>query len=180
MQADFFSNVFEAWDAQYDHIKYLSVFQSTDWSQDFVDTIAVYYGINDPIFKEFLRTLGVRTWPGNGTDKLAYDRILCDLDFRDWCTVNCPTTTIPELAELNNWHFYQDPNSSLATLSFTSLNVRPDKLTVFDLHGRVVIELNDIRSDRVTFQTGTLSEGLYLFQLSGNEQTIASGRFVIY
>jgi len=180
LQADFYSNVFEAWDAQYDHIKYLSIFQSTDWSQDLVDTLAVYYGINDPIFKEYLRALGVRTWPGNGTDKLAYDRILCELDARNWCMVNCPTTAIPELPDQKDWHFYQDPNSDLATLSFPSLHIRPEKLTVFDLHGRVVLQLQNIPSDKITFQTEDLSDGLYLFQLIGDERIISSGRFILY
>jgi len=180
MQTDYYSNVFEAWDSQYDHIKYLSIFQSTDWSQDLVDTLVVFYGINDPIFKEFLRTLGVRTWAGNGTDKLAYDRILCELDARNWCSVNCQTTAIPEFPEPINWNFYQDPNSNMATIGFSSPNDRPEKLTVFDMHGRTVVQIEGIRSDKITFQTEALSDGLYLFQLSSDKRIIASGRFVLY
>lgn len=179
MQADFFTNVFEAWDEQYDHIKYLSVFQSTDWSQDFVDTIAIYYGINDPIFKEFLRTLGVRTFLGYGTDKLAYDRILCELDARNWCTVNCPTTSIPEVQEQLDWQFYQDPNSGSATLSFDLSGVQQYELLIFDVQGRMVLHKNNSRSNTVTFRTDDLPKGMYLLKLSGKNGIIASGNFIL-
>ncbi len=88
-QAQFYENVFSAWDAHYDNIKYLTVFKSTDWSQADVDLLATYYGINSTEFKEYLRTLGVRTWPGAGTNKLAYEQIRCELDARGWCATTC-------------------------------------------------------------------------------------------
>jgi len=179
LQAEFYTNVFEAWDTQYDHIKFLSIFQSTDWSYDRVDTLALYYGINDPIFKEFLRALGTRTWPGNGTDKLSYDRILCELDVRDWCTVSCPTSAIPEVQEQIDWHFYQDPNSGSATLSFGLSGTSQNELLFFDLQGRTVLQKNNISTDKFTFRTEDLPAGMYLFHLNGKNGMIVSGSFIL-
>ena len=86
-QAQFYQNVFEAWDNHSDIIRYISFFKLTDWSQEQVNYFANYYGITDPIFLEFLRTLGVRE--NNGNHKPAFDIIACELFSRNWCTTDC-------------------------------------------------------------------------------------------
>ncbi len=98
LQAQFYENVFAAWDIYYDHIKHLSIFKLTDWSQETVDWLGTYYGLNLPTFLEYLRTLGVRTYPGSGTDKLAFETIRCELNARDWCAVSCSLDAVAESA----------------------------------------------------------------------------------
>jgi hypothetical protein len=88
-QAEFYRNLFFAWDKYMDNIKYLTIFKTTDWSQQEVDDLGVYYGLTDTIFLEYLRTLGVRTWNKNGSNKLAYETILCELNAREWCSTKC-------------------------------------------------------------------------------------------
>jgi hypothetical protein len=56
----------------------LNFFMLHDWSQATVDALAA------PEFKEFLRTLGVRTWPGSGTDKPAYAPLEEESAARGW------------------------------------------------------------------------------------------------
>ena len=41
--------------------------------------LGVFYGLNDNVFLEFLRKLGVRTWDNDGTNKPAYETIICEL-----------------------------------------------------------------------------------------------------
>ena len=96
LQSDFFKNVFTAWDTYQNNIKYLTIYKTTDWSQSVVDDLAIRFGITDTIFKEYLRTLGVRTYPGNGVNKIAYETIICELSARSWCNTDCITSNIFE------------------------------------------------------------------------------------
>lgn len=89
-QAEFYQHVFTAWDTHKDHIKYLTLFKTTDWSSDEIEELDDFYNLNDTIFLEYLRTLGVRTWEGDGEDKEAYSTILCELHARGWCEQTTP------------------------------------------------------------------------------------------
>lgn len=111
LQAQFYKNVFSSWDTYYENIKYLTIFKTTDWSQQDVIDLGAFYGINDTIFLEFLRTLGVRTWNNNGTNKLAYETILCELDARNWCSINCPIAEITKIENTQNIQIYPNPTS---------------------------------------------------------------------
>ncbi|PCJ67470.1 MAG: hypothetical protein COA58_03900 [Bacteroidetes bacterium] len=93
-QADFYTKVFDAWDTHSSNIKYLTIFKSTDWSAADVQIFKDYYGISDIKFLEYLRTLGVRTWDGSGSNKLAYETIKCELNKRNWCGIDCKLSSI--------------------------------------------------------------------------------------
>lgn len=115
-QSQFYQNVFSAWDTYYDNIKYLTIFKTTDWSQQEVNDFALYYGISDNIFLEYLRTLGVRTWDNDGTNKSAYETILCELSDRVWCLVNCGITGINDNAEISNIQIFPNPTNGLINI----------------------------------------------------------------
>lgn len=89
LQAQFVEAAFNAWDQHVDRIHYMGWFLLTDLDSATVDTLGTYYGLNDPIFLEYLRTLGLRTWPDSGTDKLAYHTLLCELQARNFCATSC-------------------------------------------------------------------------------------------
>jgi hypothetical protein len=117
LQSDFFINVFTAWDTYQNNIKYLTIYKTTDWSHTFVDDLAIHFGTTDTIFKEYLRTLGVRTFPVNGMNKIAYETILCELNARGWCSVNCATTGVNEKAKVNSFKIYPNPTNGLINIS---------------------------------------------------------------
>ncbi|MGB1103064.1 MAG: T9SS type A sorting domain-containing protein [Crocinitomicaceae bacterium] len=132
-QAHFFSNVFEAWDLHMDRIKYLTIFKLTDWTEADVIAFGEYYDIDDPIFLEYLRTLGVRDEFGDF--KLAYDFILCELAARDWCAVECDlTTTVSE--EQETIQFYPQPAINQLSVSLNANEIK--EFTLFDQTGRIV------------------------------------------
>ena len=90
LQKAFVENVFLAWDAHKDAIKYISFFQLTDWSQQTVDDLSVFFGLSgDPIFKEYLRTLGFRTHSGAGRNKPAFEAVTCEAAARGFCATDC-------------------------------------------------------------------------------------------
>ena len=152
-QAQFFQNVFTTWDTYYNNIKYLTIFKTTDWSQQEVNDFAIYYGISDNIFLEYLRTLGVRTWNNDGTSKPAYETILCELNARGWCSVNCITTGIREESELNNVQIYPNPTNGL-------LNIKTEKLIeqvkVYNSLGKLCLA-----TDNAQININKLPNGIY-------------------
>ncbi|MDA9563491.1 T9SS type A sorting domain-containing protein [Flavobacteriales bacterium] len=139
-QAQFFQNIFTSWDTYYDNIKYLTIFKTTDWSQQEVNDFAIYYGISDNIFLEYLRTLGVRTWDNDGTSKPAYETILCELNARGWCSVNCITTGIYENIDINNVKVYPNPTNGLININTEKLI---EQVKVYNSLGKLCLVTNN-------------------------------------
>ena len=158
-QAQFYSEVFQLWDKHYNQIKYLTIFKSTDWSYEAVEFYGTYYGIDDPIFLEYLRTLGVRTWDGDGTNKLAYEFILCELEARDWCTTSCSLTAIEQTKNVGELTIAPNP----FTNQFTIQSNEPlAYVKLFSVTGEMVYE-SFTGSNRI--DTSELPAGIYLVEV---------------
>lgn len=168
MQADFYSNVFAAWDQHIDHIDYISFFQFTDWPQDLVDELGVYYGIDDISFLEYLRTLGVRNW-SDGSNKEAWDRIFCELEARDWCDLPCETS-IAEANNNNNRSWYPNPASD--QIAFAKANITAE---IYDLTGKLITQKTP---EENYFDVADLPPGLYVICITDGTE-VRSDRLVI-
>lgn len=168
LQAQFFENVFDAWDTHRANIRYLTIFKTTDWSQADVDTFANYYGIQNLEFKEYLRTLGIRTWPGDGANKPAYEAIKCALSDRNWCSVNCPLTAIAS-PQTDGFGLKVVPNPAKGAFSIRFENPAhmPVLVTVTDIHGRVVRQFGFTMADHAEVHAGALAPGIYFARLDG-------------
>lgn len=83
-QAAFVESVFAAWDRHRDRIHAVYFSWLTDLPQSAVDGFAAYYGVKSKAFGEFLRTLGLRTHPGSGTDKPAFGALKREAKARGW------------------------------------------------------------------------------------------------
>ena len=83
-QAAFIHNMFLAWDEHASQITVLSYSWLTDLPQVSVKEYEDYYGLSDPAFGEFLRTLGLRTYHGNGEDKTGFQVIQAEAKARGW------------------------------------------------------------------------------------------------
>jgi hypothetical protein len=151
-QAQFYSKVFEAWDLHADRIKYLTVFKLTDWTEEDVIEFGEYYGLDDPIFLEYLRTLGLRDEDGNF--KVGYDFILCELAARDWCDTECALTEIEENQD-QNVLIYPQPASEELTVNVPNQEIRDLKL--FDQTGRLVRQVMSS-----TMLVNELPSGIYI------------------
>ena len=152
IQANFFSNLFTVWDEHAEKIPYITIFKSTDWSSAAVDELADYYGLSDSTFTEFLRTLGLREWDGDGTNKLAYDRILCELHVRDWCGTTCASLGV-ENQELEITLY---PNPSNGIFQYSGINV--ETVQVFNSIGQSTL----IETDNNTIDLSNFTDGIYL------------------
>lgn len=81
-QAEFYCNLFSAWDEHKDRIKSINILRLNDLSLEKAKESAGPYGLTDNRFLEYLRTLGIRT--NNGDDKLAFEIIKQNLEARGW------------------------------------------------------------------------------------------------
>jgi len=84
MQAQFVDNVFRAWDANSTQIVSITFSWLTDISPDAVSGYAKYYAVGSRPFAEFLRTLGLRTYPGPGQDKPGFTALAAEAHKRGW------------------------------------------------------------------------------------------------
>ena len=73
-QAQFIRNTFTAWRNSNSSITLLNLFLLHDFSTSLVDTFVLYYGVNDPEFRAYLDTLGLRH--RDNTDKAAWPAVV--------------------------------------------------------------------------------------------------------
>jgi hypothetical protein len=83
-QAEFVHELFHVWDAEQSRIPLMTFFEMTDYPPQVVDDLARAYGISDPNFKDYLGTLGFRTFPGIGADKPAWGALTQGARARGW------------------------------------------------------------------------------------------------
>ncbi len=159
-QMEFFQNVFTAWDTDYANVKYISLFKLTDWSQAKADELALEFNLTDLAFVEYLRTLGVRTWANSGTSKLAYDGILCELNARNWCAVDCLSTGMNEGIEAE---FIVYPNPVNSTLNITPYE-QISRVVIYNSLGIQLLESTVTQIDTSFLPKGIYFVNIYLFK----------------
>lgn len=177
LQADFWSEVFSAWDTHQDNIEYITVFKSTDWSASAVNELGEYYNLQDTVFKEYLRTLGVRTWNGDGSNKEAYERIRCELYDREWCDVTCSISQLPQLDDQIAVSVYPTPAVNHVTISFDRLLKQPATLWLYTAQGQLVRKVAPSNHSFLIARHG-LKSGVYLFQISSANQVYTRGKLI--
>jgi hypothetical protein len=83
-QAKFIQYMFQAWDTHAEQITVLSYSWLSDLPPNSVQELEEYYGLQDKSFGEFLRTLGLRTYPGSGNEKIGYQIFRREAGRRGW------------------------------------------------------------------------------------------------
>ncbi|MEO0403597.1 MAG: T9SS type A sorting domain-containing protein [Bacteroidota bacterium] len=156
-QADFYSNVFTAWDNHIDQIKYISFFKTTDWGQAQIEEFIDYYNIIDPAFAAYLGTLGVRTWEGSSSPKMAWDRIICELESRDWCNQPC----VVNVEENTGLHSKLFPNPAQNNFTIELMDAEPTNIIVRDASGRIQANIQTKGSYSTTLSCNDWAPGMY-------------------
>jgi hypothetical protein len=83
-QAEFIHHMFQAWDANAGQISLISYSWLSDLPQSTVSELETYYRLKEKGFAEFLRTLGLRTYPASGKDKIGYEVFRVEAESRGW------------------------------------------------------------------------------------------------
>ena len=82
MQREFIREIFKAWDKHRLQVKLIDFVWLHDLSRSEVDIFVEYYSISATSFKEFLRTLGLRTY--DGKEKQAFIALKAEAEIRGW------------------------------------------------------------------------------------------------
>ena len=71
----------------------------------------------------------------------------------------------------NENKFYISPNpfSTKTTINFHNPNLSNCKLSIFSISGNKVFEMDNIKSDKIEFERGNLSKGIYIVELKGEK-----------
>ncbi|QSE97987.1 hypothetical protein [Fulvivirga lutea] len=80
-QAEFYDQMFAAWDVYRDNISFLVINWLHDQSPEQINEWKEYYG-DDPALVEYLSTLGLRNY--DGTDKEAWLQVMKEANARGW------------------------------------------------------------------------------------------------
>ncbi len=184
LQSDFYDSVFVAWDEQYDHIKYIGMFTLTDWSQWIVDLLALYYGITDEKFKEYLRTLGLRNYPETEGNKLSYYTVQQEAQARGF-TDNTSLIYPEKKKHVTTFVLtknYPNPFNSSTIIEYNLTAETEIKLTVFNTLGEKIKTLVNARQPagryRITFDGSNLPSGVYLYEIQTG-QTIEYRKMIL-
>ena len=84
LQAAFIREMFRAWDTHRRRIALVKFTWMHDSSPASVATLQQYYGVSHPAFRDYLATLGLRTYAGAGEDKPAFTALAEEASRRGW------------------------------------------------------------------------------------------------
>jgi len=74
-------------------------------------------------------------------------------------------------------NLFPNPLSNKTTIKFSNPNHSNYKLSIFNISGNKVFELDDITTDKIEFERGNLPAGVYLIELNGEK--VYRGKMVI-
>lgn len=136
-QAEFIKQTFNAWDTYAANIKMIDFTWMHDYSPAALSYWSTYYGVSDPAFIGFLGSIGLRTYSGNGTNKLAYNELVCQANQRGYNSLTC----ITEIDKLNEkqttFSFFPNPTNEYLHITFSEN--KSFQLNVFNHLGQEVL-----------------------------------------
>lgn len=176
MQAQFITQTFLSWDAYAANIRMIDF----TWLHD-LDPVQVafwgnYYGLTNPAFLEFLKTLGFRNYTGNGSDKPALNELRCQAKQRGFniLPLNCSVTSLNKNGYEIEVSIY--PNPATSSLNIKGINEKVTKIVIYDMFGKRVEEMEFLNSIDVSH----LKEGVYFLKLVNSDQDkIYTSKFII-
>ena len=81
--------------------------------------------------------------------------------------INFENITWVKENEIQKINIYPNPFSEKATIEFDDTDLSNYRLSVYNISGTKVLEMKDIRSDKVELEKGNLAAGIYIIELKG-------------
>lgn len=169
LQAQFIAQTFLYWDFFAAHIRLIDFTWITDLDVAAVNYYSTYYGLSDPVFLEFLRSIGLRKWNGNGTDKLALNELRCQAKQRGYNSlpIVCPLTGVNDNTNSgNDIRIYPNPASEALNISFG--NYQKQSIQIFNSTGNLVKEIKNLQSAQINI--ADLPSGFYFVRVKDDLQ----------
>lgn len=108
---------------------------------------------------------------------LKYDNVRGKFYAIHWETNT--VTKVPESESFNPSTIYPNPFKQNATIEFPNPTHENLSLNIYNSVGELILEIDDINSDRVKIEMGIMSIGLYFYRVQNNKQIISKGNFII-
>lgn len=90
-QEQFIAQTFTTWDMYAANIRVIDFTWLHDCSPAALSATDAYYGISDSIFNGFISSIGLRTYSGNGSNKPAFDELICEMFQHGYNSIVCAT-----------------------------------------------------------------------------------------
>jgi len=160
-QAQFIKQTFTTWDLYASNIKAIDFTWLHDLDTADVNFYGRYYGITDTSFLEFLHTLGLRKWDGNGTDKLAFTELQCQLKQRGYnsLSVNC-VLGMEEKSNKKELKLFPNPVQDVMIIVNT-VNFNKSNLNIYNPLGQKINLPITKETRKLTINTSSLNKGVY-------------------
>jgi hypothetical protein len=174
LQAQFISQTFATWDIYAANVKMIDFTWLHDLDPVLVNYYSSYYGITDTRFLEFLRTIGLRTWNGNGTDKAAFSEFQCQARQRGFnnLNINCPAvTSVSETSNEVQISIFPNPAGNTVNIELP-VDIKNAEVKIYNLSGKAEKIISDINSSNLSIEINDLSDGLYFIELKNGESRI--------
>lgn len=163
LQSQFITQTFTSWDTYASNIKMIDFTWLHDLDVTVVNFYSNYYGITDAAFLEYLRSLGLRNWGSNGTNKLAYDELLCQAKLRGYNNVvsGCVATSNLKNTIENEILLMPNPVTDYLKikLNYTSNNT---DIILYNVLGKIEKEINMLNTSNAELDLSSLANGLYI------------------
>jgi hypothetical protein len=164
LQSVFVYYVFSTWDVYKTQIPFIAFLSLTDMSYAQVDTLANYYNFHNATWMEYLRTLGLRTYPGNGTSKAGYNMLAYQAYIRGACSV----TGIEQPVTSEVISVYPNPAQQSVNIDMGGEGTQYT-MRLYDLPGNCLLT-KTITGNKVVLNISTFGKGLYFIEVE-NLQT---------
>ncbi|MCX6351914.1 MAG: T9SS type A sorting domain-containing protein [Bacteroidetes bacterium] len=172
LQRQFIAQTFTTWDKYAANIKMIDF----TWLHD-LDTASVsynskYYGIKDTSFLEFLHTLGLREWFGNGKDKPAFLELECQAKQRGYnnLKITCVSGINDENTSSDGFTIYPNPATENLTINFSNNQNSTEGIQIYNAIGVLVMEVEVAQS--IQINTIDFAKGLYFICLKNHPEQL--------
>lgn len=172
LQAEFVSTAFSAWDMYAGNIKMINFTWLHDLDSVQVSYYGSYYGLNNNAFLEFLRTLGLRTWNLNGTDKLAINVLRCEAKKRGFndLNVSCDVRN-KEVIEEHDFQIVPNPSTDNIKISLAP-EIHKATIEITDTEGRISKRFFIEDLSLINVSVADLQPGVYTVRILSDHKQI--------
>lgn len=172
-QAQFITQTFSSWDAYSNNIRKIDFTWIHDLDSALVAYYSTYYGLSDPVFLEYLRTIGLRTWNGKGTNKAAFNELQCQAKQRGFNNLNLNCTTgITSMDPDPEFPISIFPNPARQKVRMlSSIGFRQAEIRVYNPSGQLLKLFSGYTGSSIDIDMSGFPGGLYFITVqSGHRQ----------
>jgi len=162
LQTQFIIQTFQAWDNYAANIYMIDFTWLHDLDAAQVIYWGNYYNLTNPAFLEFLRTLGLRDFNGNGADKPALKELRCQAKARGFnnLSLSCTFTGLNFETNQNKIAIFPNPVSSFININSETLVT---KIELINILGDIVLkEFNSNGVEKIN--VSNLKAGVYFLK----------------